>query len=273
MPLSWFRPFRAAAIIAVRNERHTIGRCLQHLAEQGMEVYIIDNESNDGTSDIIASHMDRTAVRCIQHPFPGYYDWDGLLRIKETLAREIHADWIMHLDADEIPESPFPGKTLAEAFRTVGQQGYNAVNFNEFVFVPSSENEDWTGRDYVAGMKRYYFFEPHPQRLVRAWKRKRKRVDLASSGGHDIQFPGRRIYPQAFALRHYIALSLDQFRSKYRERVFAPHEVARGWHYNRVHIGESHICLPDPARLHTCHEDGTWDTSTPWKTHFFEPAT
>lgn len=270
MARRWFTPFRSVAIIAARNESFTLGRCLQHLAEQDMQACIIDNDADDATAAIIERFTPSVVIRREHHPHPGYFDWEGLLRRKAQVGVELDADWVMHLDADEIPESPFPGLTLRDAFRRVTRQGYNAVNFHEFVFVPASPDENWAGRDYVAGMKQYYFFEPHPLRLVRAWRNGATPVQLAESGGHDATFAGRRIFPQAFVLRHYIALSLQQLRTKYGNRTYAPQELARGWHHNRIGIGEADVILPDPASLHHYGDDGKWDTSRPRSRHFFE---
>jgi glycosyltransferase involved in cell wall biosynthesis len=269
----WFKSFRVVAILAVRNEQHYVRRCLQHLTEQNIAVCLIDNDSTDATREIVAEFEKRsTVIRYIQHPYPGYYDWENLLRLKQHIATEIQADWFIHLDADEIPESPLAGKTLAQAIRFVDRQGYNAINFNEFVFIPTNNHENWENRDYVEGMKKYYFFAPRPQRLVRAWKKQDVPVDIAQSGGHECQFSGRKVYPQSFVLRHYIALSRTYLITKYCSRNYAQHEVERGWHHNRIGITPERVHLPRPEELKTYRNDGKWDTSSPWTEHFFSLA-
>mgnify|MGYP000844814969 CR=1 FL=1 len=259
---------RIVALLAVRNEQDCLARCLRHLVDQGLQVAVIDNESTDRTPEIIRSLDPDNLVRHEVHPFPGHYDWEAILRRKQELAAELDADWFVHVDADEIPESPFPGLTLAEALQHVEREGANAVNFNEFVFVPTSDEEAWEGRDYVAGMAWYYFFEPRPLRLVRAWKKGADPVDIAGSGGHDAQFPGRVIAPTPFVLRHYLTLSRRHLIEKYGSRVFSSHELEKGWHHNRVGIETTTVPWPSSAELH--HVDGTWNTSQPRTRHFFE---
>jgi hypothetical protein len=74
-------------------------------------------------------------------------------------------------DADEIREAPPPYSTLREGLEGADREGFNAVNFDEFVFLPTSEEESFEGTDYVASMEYYYFFEPRPLRQVKAWKK------------------------------------------------------------------------------------------------------
>jgi len=262
---------RVVALLAVRNEELYLERSFRHLVEQGLSIAVIDNESTDRTPEIIRSLGPEVLVHHEVHPHPGYYDWQSILQRKEALARQIDADWFVHLDADEIPESPFPGLTLAGALRRIEEEGSTAANFNEFVFVPTSDEHSWEGRDYVAGMAWYYFFEPRPLRLVRAWKNTTSGAEIVESAGHDARFPGRVIAPEAFVLRHYLTLSRRHFVRKYGTRVFAPHELAKGWHYNRVGIATESVAWPSLEDLHRV--TGIWETSRPRLRHFFEGAT
>lgn len=264
------RPFQVVAVLAVRNEQYYIDRCLRHLSGQGIHACVIDNDSSDRTMEIVAAHKETTVIRCLQYPYPGYYDWEGLLKMKQQVAMEMEADWFVHLDADEIPVSPRHGELLVDAFRDVDRRGYDAVNFDEFVFIPEGTDEHWEGKDYVDGIKSYYFFEPSPIRAVRAWKNHGQCVDVASSGGHNVMFPGRKLNPESFVMRHYIALSRQYLADKYARRVFPAHELERGWHYNRVGLDAGHILRAMIPGLKTCMEDGNWDKSFPCREHFFK---
>lgn len=257
------------AIIAARNESRYIGRCCQHLSDQGIEFVLIDNESSDSTREIAGTFAGKGLIHIETFPYSGFYDWVGLLKRKEEVSRRLDADWFMHLDADEIPEPPVRGERLVDHLRMVDSQGYTAVNFDEFVFVPTSSDENHEGSDYVAGMRKYFFFEPHPERLVRAW-RKAVDIDLSASGGHAASFGGRRVHPVNCALRHYIALSESHLRAKYTaERIYSPAEVARGWHGWRAHFREVDVRLPGPGELCDTSTDGGWDRSRPAKRHLF----
>ena len=153
---------RIVALLAVRNEELYMERCLEHLYSQGIETCVIDNDSTDRTRQIAEQFLGRGVFGIETHTYPGYYDWVGLLRTKERLASEIDADWFIHHDADEIREAPAPYRTLREGIEAVETEGYNAINFDEFTFLPKSSAERYEGRDYVKGMRHYFFFQPKP---------------------------------------------------------------------------------------------------------------
>jgi glycosyltransferase involved in cell wall biosynthesis len=260
---------KVVAIIAARNEGRYVQRCCHHLVTQGIDFAIIDNCSTDDTREIVGRYAGHGLVHLETQPYDGFFDWLALLKRKEQLSLHLDADWFMHLDADEIPESPVRGEPFVERLRRVDAEGYSAVNFDEFVFVPTSAAEKHEGTDYVAGMRKYFFFEPHPQRLVRLWK-KAPDINLNGSGGHDACFEGRRLYPINFVLRHYIALSESHLRRKYTaERVYSPVEVANGWHGWRATLSDVIVRLPEPSELADTSTDGGWDRSRPATRHLF----
>lgn len=262
---------KLTAILAVRNEADYIGRCCEHLARHGVSFVIIDNESSDATVSIARTFVNRGLIDIVSQPYPGYFDLVGQLRHKERLARELESDWILHLDADEIPEPPERDGSLPEWLERVEDAGCNAICFDEFVFLPTGAEEWRSGGDYVAAMKRYYFFEPRPQRLLRGWRHTRD-VALTESAGHEVRFPERRVYPRNFVLRHYIALSRRHLVDKYtRQRRYSPEELARGWHASRSRLTPETIRWPNDEDLSCIETDGGWDRSNPRRRHLFLP--
>lgn len=264
---------RVVALLAVRNEALCLERCLAHLHAQGVETCVIDNESTDATQAIARSFLGRGVFRIDHLPYKGFFDLVEQLQCKERLAREIDADWFLHVDADEIREAPTRWRTLAEAIGAVDAQGCNAINFDEFVFLPTSDSDAFEGTDYVERMRYYYFFEPDALRRINAWKRQAQPVELTSSGGHRVQFEGRRIFPENFILRHYIVLSRGHAIAKYgRDRVYSSAEIdERGWHGARPRFDPGMLKFPDKALLKRV-DRGLWDKSDPWRTHSFMEA-
>jgi hypothetical protein len=262
------------ALLGVRNESLYLARCLDHLHAQGVETCVIDNDSRDGTREIAESYRDRGVFRIEHVPYAGYYPWERILALKERLAGEIPADWVIHHDADEIRESPWPGVTLAEALARVGQAGWDAVEFDEFVFFPTTADADHEGQDYVRTMTHYRFFRPGPRHRVNAWRPARGvGVGLVESGGHRVDFPGMRLCPQRFVLRHYIALSRDHVVRKYGTRVYSPEELARGWHRKRAAFRSEAFRLPHPEQMLRLTPGGVLDTSRPMRTmELLEPC-
>lgn len=259
---------RIVALLTVRNEELYLARCLEHLIANGVDVCVIDNASTDSTRAIAEQFLGRGVIRLDTLPYHGAFALLPILQNVERLAGEIDADWFMHHDADEIREAPAAGATLAQAIETADAEGYNAINFDEFVFMPRSGHERFEGRDYVRDMLWYYYFRPKGQRRLNAWKRTGAPVDLSASGGHRVQFPDRRVYPTDFVMRHYIALSWEHLARKYQSRRYAPEEIAdRSWHIDRARFDPGTIQGIDWGRMKRLERPGEWDRSDPWRVH------
>lgn len=263
---------RVVALIASYNERRFIGPCLEHLHSQGLESYLIDNGSTDETVEIAEGFFDRGLIGIEEYPREGVYDWRGLLERKEELAGELagerEADWLIHLDPDEVRLAPEEGETLAEALRTVDRAGYNAVNFLECTFVPSREDPDHDHAEFQRTLRTYYAFCPSfPHRLT-AWKAAdAPRPNLVSSGGHHVAFRDLRMYPRSFPMKHYLFLSVPHAVEKYVERRYRPAEVRRGWHGWRANLRAEDICLPSESELRVAAPGEELDPSCPRQHH------
>lgn len=264
------RDFRIVALLTVRNEARYLERCLAHLVGQGIGVCVIDNDSTDDTASIARRWLGRGVVAVEHHPYPGHFDLEGVLRFEEDLAMRLDADWFIHHDADEIRQSRRVGETLAAAIRRLDLEGCNAIDFDEFVFVPDRNALQAEDRDYVAALRRAYCFAPRPQHRVNAWKKTACRPDLVAHGGHQVFFPGRQIAPERLVLRHYPFLDVPHLVEKYtRERIYSDHEVnTLGWHGKRAAFRASDIRWPSEEYLIDPERDG-WDTSRPLRAHPF----
>ena len=263
------------ALLATYNERRFVGSCIEHLCTQGIETYLIDNCSTDATAEIAERHRGRGLVAVEQFPRDGTYNWRGLLERKQQLAGELDADWVIHLDADEIRLPPSGHATLAEALAEVDRQGYNAVDFFEYTFVPTREDPDHDHPGFEQTMRTYYPFSPSIPYQLKAWKTAAARQpDLASSGGHRVEFPGLRMYPDPFPMKHYLFLSVPHAIEKYVERDYDPAEVEQGWHRWRATLTEADIRLPSAAELRLTQSDEDLDPGAPRKRHLLDvPAT
>lgn len=259
---------RVVALLATYNERRFIAGCLEHLGEQGVETYLIDNGSSDDTVAIAERFRGRGLIDIEEYPRDGTYDWRGLLRRKEELAGRLEADWFIHLDADEVRLPPRGQGTLTEALAAVDRQESNAVNFVEFTFVPSREAPDHDHPDFRRTLRTYYPFQPSPLHQLKAWKASAAgRPDLASSGGHKVDFPGRRIHPESFPMKHYLFLSVPHAIEKYVQRRYDPDEVESGWHGWRAGLAAEDIRLPGEAELHEARAGEGLDPSKPRTAH------
>lgn len=262
---------RIVAVLATYNEERFVAACLEHLIAHGVEVYLIDNASTDRTVEIAERYRGHGLLDIESFPRHGQYTWRPLLQRKEAIAAEIDADWVMHVDADEIRLPPPGGGTLLDAFAEVDRQGYNAVNFMEYCFVPTREAPNHDHPNFQQTMRWYYPFLPWEPHRLNAWRQQPDRVDLAGSGGHEVRFPGLRRYPVSFPMRHYLFLSPAHALEKYMTRTYDPSEVNQGWHGWRAQVSPALVTLPGQNDLRPYRSDDTFDASHPWKEHCLDP--
>ena len=136
------------AVICAFNEEDVIYHSLRHLIENGVAVYLLDHHSTDRTVEEASRWLGQGLLHIEQFPeesgFPdetrSVFSLASITRRVEQLHRELGADWVMHYDADEFRESPWPGMTLREALRLVDTLGFNAVNFEYLNFWPTEDN-------------------------------------------------------------------------------------------------------------------------------------
>jgi hypothetical protein len=230
------------AIIAARNETLYLQRLLPLLAQQGIDVAIIDNESDADSRALYSVHSGNPVVAVKSVPYRGYCSLTDLLEAEREIGASLTHDWILHHDADEIMEHSQPGLTLRDAIEEADAQGYTALNFDEFVFLPEP-GQDYSGRNYYAESLRYYFFEPSKHRLNRAWKRTANLSNF-QSGGHRLQGKDLSIAPANHILRHYITLGQEHAWRKYLNRSFDPRDLKHGWHSNRLGFTNENLRLP-----------------------------
>src|SRR5919197_1275002 len=106
-------PFSVVAIIAAYNEADVVGYVVRDLIDQGVLVYFLDDGSTDGTVAAVEEYLGRgvLAIERLADTFGcdrTSFEWERILRRKAELAKELDADWVIHHDADEFRESPWP---------------------------------------------------------------------------------------------------------------------------------------------------------------------
>ena len=243
------------AIMAVYNEADIVREAVSKLIEQGVDVYLIDNASTDGTAQRVEDLIGRGVIDIETARFfedeREVYDWTALLKLKEQLARRLHHDWFLHVDADEVRYAPWPGLSLREGIGRVDAAGYNLINFKLFNFRLTEDTA--IGSDFESSMPMYSGAERFNQRQVKAWKASPE-VDISSLGGHHIRVPGARVFPTRFILKHYPVRSLEHGRRKIiaeRKARFSQVERQRGWHVQYDHLVDvdPKDVFWDPAKL------------------------
>lgn len=250
--------FRVVAIVSAFNEADIISPVINHLVENGVDVYLIDNRSTDGTANEARRWLRKGLIGIEEFPAnppagegPPPFDWEAILRRKEELAKELTGDWFIHHDADEFREAPWPGMKLRDAIRWVDSLGYNCIDFRVLNFPP-------LGNGFEPGSAPDRAFTHWEDPVVydtlqrKAWKAQKAPVSLAASGGHEARFPGRKVFPIRFLLRHYPIRSQEHGVRKVfdeRKKRFVDEERRKGWHVQYDAIGEGHSFVGDPSKL------------------------
>jgi glycosyltransferase involved in cell wall biosynthesis len=247
--------FTVVAIIATYNEEDIIAEVIRKLADQKIAVYVIDNWSTDSTAEILKDLFGQGILSGFErYPVAGpsdTYDLRGILGRKEELAREFSADWVIHQDADEIRVSPWPGRDLKKAIYLVDEMGYSAIDHTLINFVPVDGDgftQDLDPESYFS----YFRFGSSSLPRINTWKRQNHPVDLASSGGHEVRFPGRRVFPFNFLIKHYPVRSQAHGERKFfkeRQSRSSLEKEKLGWHVHYFWYENGHSFIENPEEL------------------------
>ena len=268
-----------AAVICVRDDHQYLEGCLSHLIRNGVSYAIIDNGLSDESLELLARpHIRKNLVAFARLPFTGVSDLERRLEMKEEVIGGLGADWIIHLDADEVMESYREGESLADAIARIDSEGWNVVNFEEYVFLPVDQPYR-PGPEPQPLCCYYPFALTGAPRLMRARKKSAALSMLSPPGvsvgaGHLLFGPEVKIAPEWFALRHYIVRDQDHAYAKYTTRTFAPAALAKGWHSNRVGFPAQAFTFPAAGALRRLPHplSRAFDRSEPKTTHYWQWA-
>jgi hypothetical protein len=241
--------FRPLAIIATYNDRNFVLQIISDLLEDGIDVHVLDNWSTDETFEQLRGLSTSWGGLTLER-FPAtgatpYFEWRAILERKEEIAAQFPNRWVIHQDSDELRRSPWPDMSLRAGIYIVERMGFNAIDFTVCEFRPIDDT--FTAEMQPESVFRFFEFGRRPGQFlqVKAWRQGSERIDLASSGGHQAEFAGRRTFPYNFLLKHYQLRSSAHARQKVfeRRRRFSPQERANGWHIQYDNLTNDHSFL------------------------------
>jgi glycosyltransferase involved in cell wall biosynthesis len=257
LPGSTPEDFDVLAIVTTFNEADVLGDLLDRLRNDAVRVHVIDNWSTDDTFPTLEKRAEQDGgVTLERFPADGparHFELERLLTRVEEVAHTSGADWVVNHDADEVRQSPWRGVSLRRSLYCVEQFGFNCVDHVVMNFRPIDEGWEGGGR-LVDAFDWFEFGDHHAAfRQQKAWKPQPAPVRFASSGGHDALFPGRRVFPYRFLLRHYPIRSTAHGRRKVlqeRQGRWSPEERQRGWHVHYDAYTEASEFLWEAGSLH-----------------------
>lgn len=222
--------FRVCAFLPVYNEADIIDWCLRHAIGQGLDVYLLENWSTDGTRELLQKWDG--LVRIVDFPEEGpndTFDWAAMLKVFERLQCELDYSWFVLLGADQVIETP-GHKNLLDALWAIDQQGYNQAGFQMYNHYPVDDNFE-AGQDPYSYFKEYELEVEGYQKVWDAWK-KQPQVELIC-GGHFTSFRGEKPCPERLIKHHYSIRGQRHGEKKvFQERLarYREDELAKGWH-------------------------------------------
>ena len=245
--------FRVIAIMTAYNEEDVIGPAIEKLVGDGVGVYVVDNWSTDRTNEIARGFEGRGLVGIERFPEApsDRFVLKALLKRVEAVAAGLQADWVIHHDADERRCGPWPELGLRDALWRVDRSGFSAVDHTVVNYRPI-DNGCTPGSDFERQLRHFEFGRTSDLLLqIKAWKNVGE-VDLANQAGHQVIFPGRRVFPYKFLLKHYPIRSQSHGEQKVlRDRAarWDPHERGLGWHVHYDDVVSNRAFLHDPHEL------------------------
>jgi len=227
---------KVAALINTFNERDMIEEVLRHLAQQGVAAHVFDNWSTDGTYEALLDIKKQgLCAHVARHPeaSTNQYLWKNQLDNVEAYANTLNADWVLHYDADELRFSPWHGVSLRSAIGRIDHLGYNAVDFTVLNFRFTAKCAD-AASPYQKSLMRFEFGnKPGHFVQIKGWKNTGSAVSLSKRGGHEVDFPDRRVFPLNFLNKHYPLRNQKQANIKiFQDRLprYEQEQKERGWH-------------------------------------------
>lgn len=125
---------RILACLCVYNELDILPYLLRYFGSQGIEVFIFDNFSNDGTWEYLKDNR----YNCSR------FDTGGKFCLKENIRRKVEKwhsekpDWCIYSDADEFPLTT-DFKTLSQFIENRSKKGFNVIRQRIAYFYPTGK--------------------------------------------------------------------------------------------------------------------------------------
>lgn len=199
----------AVGIALVKDEADVIERTVRHALAQLDQVLVCDNNSTDGTRDILAAlAAEIPTLTVLDDPSLAHYQARKLTALSVT-AHKMGAEWVVPFDADELI-SHETGAPLADVLRRLTRIWIVTVRLLEYV--PTDQDDPtepdpftrlrWRQRDDNPLLK--IMARPHPDLRIH-------------EGSHSADYNDR--YPATTTgglIRHYPVRSPEQFVSKAR---------------------------------------------------------
>lgn len=206
--------FRVISFMIASNEEKIILPCLNYLISNGLEVYIMNKDSSDSTGDLARSLLGKGVIgvedfHCTSSASSSQYEC-LMDRIAE-ISNMIKPNWLIHHNANELMESPWPWVTLKNAIYYVDQCGFNCIDHSILNFSLMRDGFR-TDSDFNAYYKyKEWGSDTDQSQQINVWKQLDQPVHLTH-----VDFERSYPFPYKFFIRKYIHSSQNEETKKIR---------------------------------------------------------
>ena len=126
------------------NEKKYLSEMVKHYQGHGCDIFVLDNQSTDGTTEWLAENKIRTSILSTDGMF-------HLIKLQAGLSKaisEIKPDWVVYTGIDIVYSLD---STIAETVEKADKDGYNLIGVQHF-------NMYNTGEQFALPMKDHFFY-------------------------------------------------------------------------------------------------------------------
>lgn len=206
-----------AALMMVRDEADIIEATIRHLFENVDRVYVLDNNSRDGTREILEALTDEGWLTILDDPEVGYWQERKMTDLARHAMNDGHT-WAVPVDADEFWQAP-DGVTL-KAFLLGVAPNVQIVRAALFNYVPTSQDPDYATTPF----ERIGWRQPEPQQKKFGKVAVRLHDTLVIKPGNHAAEYGIRVHAftmDGLIVRHFPWRTEDQYVRKIRNGIEA----------------------------------------------------
>jgi len=207
-PRSLTREQEPQVLVVILNRNHEafINACLENCLSQNLTPYLLDLGSTDSTRSLAETFLGRGLAG--METLPASCSPSDIQAGLNRLAAGVDCDWVMLTTPDQIRRPPHGYGGMKDFIGRADREGFNAISFQQYIFLPVRESPDHAHPEYCETMRWYYPLQTDQVCELNCWKTFGQQVTWRGEGAGKVDFPGLHLFQQPGIIRRYPVLSL-----------------------------------------------------------------